>query len=637
MKKTTPFEWNDQADEDFRDLKRMLSTAPVLAAPAEKEPLLLYIAATSRSVSTVMVVERPEEDKVQVAQRPVYYLSEWALELAGHTIFYEPRTTIKSQAVADFLVDWTETQYLPPPPDSTHWRMHFNGLKMQLSLGAGIMLSSPKGDRLNYRFLVQKLSGFFAGCEFLHVPRAENEVADPLAKIASSRQSIPSGVSLEHLHKPSIKLSPDSESIHVPADLAAPQNGPGTAPTDPAAPQPGPWTAPTDPAAPQPGPGTAPADPTSPQPGPGAAEPGSGAATPEPTVMAVFAGVMAPSWALPISEFLENGVLPMDETEAQQVQRRASTYSIINNELVKRSSTGVFQRCVERDRGIEILLDIHQGECGHHAASRSLVAKAFHHGFYWPTALEDAESLVLKCEGCQRFSKRNHQPASALRTTPIAWPFAVWGLDMVGPFKTARGGMTHLLVAVGKFTKWIEARPIKKLDGLTAVRFVKDIAVRYGMPNSIITDNGTNFAKDVLYCSISGIRLDLASVAHPQSNGQVERANGLILPGIKPRLVEPLIRSPGSWLDELPAVLWSLRTTPNRSTGFTPFFLVYGAEAVIPTDVEFDSSRVTMYTEAEAKEAREDGIDLLEEARLLALSRSAIYQQGPRPEFITTS
>ena len=116
-------------------------------------------------------------------------------------------------------------------------------------------------------------------------------------------------------------------------------------------------------------------------------------------------------------------------------------------------------------------------------------------------ALEDAESLVLKCEGCQRFSKRSHQLASALCTIPIAWPFAVWGVDMVGPFKTARGGMTHLLVAVDKFTKWIEARPIKKLDGPIAVRFIKDIAVRYGMPNSIITD--------------SGIRLDLASVAHP--------------------------------------------------------------------------------------------------------------------------
>ena len=96
--------------------------------------------------------------------------------------------------------------------------------------------------------------------------------------------------------------------------------------------------------------------------------------------------------------------------------------------------------------------------------------------------------------------------------------------------------------------------------------------------------------------------------------------------GIKPRLVKPLERSAGYWLNELPAVLWSLRTTPNKSTGFTPFFLIYGAEAVIPADIEFDSPRVTMYTEEEAKEAREDGVDLLEEGQLLALSRSTIYQ-----------
>ena len=72
----------------------------------------------------------------------------------------------------------------------------------------------------------------------------------------------------------------------------------------------------------------------------------------------------------------------MDETEARQVQRQASAYSIINNELIKRSSTGVFHRCIQPDRGIDILLDIHWGECGHHAALRSLVAKAFRHGFY---------------------------------------------------------------------------------------------------------------------------------------------------------------------------------------------------------------------------------------------------------------
>ena len=77
------------------------------------------------------------------------------------------------------------------------------------------------------------------------------------------------------------------------------------------------------------------------------------------------------------------------------------------------------------------------------------------------------------------------------------------------------------------------------------------------MPNSIITDNGSNFPKGAVAqnCFDSGIRLDLAPVAHAQANGQVERANDLILSGIKPWPVESLVRSPGSWLDELPAVL----------------------------------------------------------------------------------
>ena len=144
---------------------------------------------------------------------------------------------------------------------------------------------------------------------------------------------------------------------------------------------------------------------------------------------------------------------------------------------------------------------------------------------------------------------------------------------------------------VDKFTKWIEAKPITKLNGPSVVTFIADITTQYGIPHSIITDNRTNFAKGALarFCVTQGIRLDLASVAHLQSNGQVERANGLILSGIKPRLGEPLERSAGCWLEELPAVLWSLCTTPNKSTGFTPFFLIYSAEAVIPTDIEFDS------------------------------------------------
>ena len=86
----------------------------------------------------------------------------------------------------------------------------------------------------------------------------------------------------------------------------------------------------------------------------------------------------------------------------------------------------------------------------------------------------------------------------------------------------------------------------------------------------------------------------------------------------------------GAWVMELPSVLWGLRKTPNRSTDRTPFFMVYGAEAVLPSDVLHNSPRVDLYSEAEAKHARQDAVDLLEEEREMALIRSTAYQQDLR-------
>ena len=133
-------------------------------------------------------------------------------------------------------------------------------------------------------------------------------------------------------------------------------------------------------------------------------------------------------------------------------------------------------------------------------------------------------------------SNMSHKSASALKTIPLVWPFAVWGLDMVVPFKTGRSGFTHLLVAVDKFTKWIEAKPIKNLDSSTAISFIRELIFRYGFPHCIITDNGSNFDSDEFrsFCASQGTRIDYASIAHPQWNGQAERANGLILQGLKP-------------------------------------------------------------------------------------------------------
>ena len=208
----------------------------------------------------------------------------------------------------------------------------------------------------SYRFLIQQLSGYFEGCEFLHVPRNENEPADALTRIGSTRQAIPAGVSLQCLRKPAIKPSPESESIFVPvapeavgsdSGAAAAGLGSSVGGTGTAAVAPGPVTSQPGLGAATAGPGTsaggagttavAPGLGTS-QPGPGAAAVGPGtSATQQAAIdsnpppsnstalvqVAVVAveEIQAPSWAEPILKFLVNRELPADKISAWQVQR----------------------------------------------------------------------------------------------------------------------------------------------------------------------------------------------------------------------------------------------------------------------------------------------------------------------------
>jgi hypothetical protein len=130
------------------------------------------------------------------------------------------------------------------------------------------------------------------------------------------------------------------------------------------------------------------------------------------------------------------------------------------------------------------------------------------------------------------------------------------------------------------------------------------------------------------FCDDHHIRVDWATVAHPMMNGQVEHANITILQGLKPRIYNDLNKFDKRWMKELPSVVWRLRTTPSRATSFTPFFLVYGAEAVLPTDLEYGSLRTKAYDDRSNQTSREDSLDQLEEARDVALLHSARYRQS---------
>ncbi|RLN11448.1 putative gag-pol precursor [Panicum miliaceum] len=221
--------------------------------------------------------------------------------------------------------------------------------------------------------------------------------------------------------------------------------------------------------------------------------------------------------------------------------RRSKGLVIVGDKLYKcGASTGVLMKCVPRAWGCNILLEIHEGTCGNHAASKTLVGKAYRVGYWWPTAVSDAEDLVRKCQKCQFFGKQSHVSAHNLITKPPSWPFACWSLDMIGPLTTAPGSFTHVLVAIDKFTKWIEYKPITKLTPDRAVDFISDIVYHFGYPNTIIRDLGSNFTANQFwkFCDNNAIELKYVSVAHPRANGQVERANGLILDNLKKRLYD---------------------------------------------------------------------------------------------------
>jgi transposase InsO family protein len=211
-----------------------------------------------------------------------------------------------------------------------------------------------------------------------------------------------------------------------------------------------------------------------------------------------------------------------------------------------------------------------------------LVGKAFRHGFYWPTALQDAIELVKTCKACQFHTKQIHMPTQMLQMIPPSWPFGVWGLNIIGPFPRVIEGYRFLYVTIDKFTKWPEATPVVKINKQSAMKFIKSIICRFRVRNRIITDNGSQFTSGAFqgYYEDLGIHICYASPAHLESNGQVERANVEILKGLKTRTYGGLKKHGNKWIDELLCALWGNQTSPSRATGETPFFMVYGVEVV---------------------------------------------------------
>jgi hypothetical protein len=332
----------------------------------------------------------------------------------------------------------------------------------QLVIDQVMKNASCHDDKMEaYCKAVRALEDKFYGIELNHVPRWYNEEADELAKIASGRITVPPNVFARDIAQPSVNLEPHPSNCEEP--LGAPSSPTGAEPMD--------------------------EDPSN-----------------EAYVLSLLEGYGADKaeamdvepapgevdWRDKYIARIDRGELLSNRSEARRIARMAKSFTLINGELYKHAASSVLWRCVPIPQGRELLRDIHAGVCSHHAAPRTLVGNAFLQGFYWPTAIVDASEIVHTCEGCQFYARKSNLPAHVLQTIPVTWPFAVWGLDIVGPLRKAPGGYTHLLVAIDKFSKWVEVRPITNLRAELVVTFFTDIVYRFGVPNSIITDNGPN-------------------------------------------------------------------------------------------------------------------------------------------------
>ncbi|KAJ0489324.1 putative nucleotidyltransferase, Ribonuclease H [Helianthus annuus] len=663
------FRWTDEAEEAFNQMKQHLASLPDIAAPETGELISVYLSVADEAISAVLTIER---DKAQV---PVYFfsktlklaetkyppleklalalvqtarrlrryfqahpiqvvtdqpvknvlekpensgrLAKWAVELGEHNITYVPRKAIKAQVLADFLVEVpsqkTEevntTTTEPSNPEA--WKLFTDGASSVEGSGAGVILINPEGLEFTYalRFNFQttnneaEYEALIAGLRLakeMKVKKLEVFTDSLLVSSQVNDSYVAKEPNMRRYKEKSKELMNTFQACNI-KQIPRSQNKKADALSKLAS------------------------------------------LTFAHLTKKVLVEVLKarsidelevqdvvteedPNWMTPIKKFLQNNELPSDQIEAERVKIKARQYVLQGEILYKKGYLAPLLRCVGPEQSKYLVKEVHEGICGAHFGARSVVAKLMNLGYFWPSIHRDTVEQLKKCDACQIHSPIPKSPKHDLVPITSAWPFHKWGMDIVGPFPPSKGGVKFLLVAIDYFSKWPEVKPLAKITGKQIIDFVwENIICRYGLPGVIVTDNGKQFAEKPfsLWCKEYRINQIFSSVAYPQSNGQVERTNRSIVEGIKTRLG----RYESNWLEELPSVLWAIRTTEKASHRKTPYSLVFGSEAVIPAEIGVVTQRiVNMDPEVNTQETMLN-LQLLEEARDQAAIQEAKYKQ----------
>ncbi|KAL5574095.1 hypothetical protein UlMin_023692 [Ulmus minor] len=520
----------------------------------------------------------------QILQKPDTSgrLAKWSIELGEFDVLFKPRTAIKGQALADFIAEFTyqptsleSAKELVPSPSSL-WHLYVDGSSTDNSLLAGLRLAKEVSA---HHLLIYNDSQ-------LIVNQVNSEYQAKWEKMAFYLEKAKE--LLGQFDTVTITQIPRNENTNADA-LARLATGLEDSLLK---------TIPLE-------------------------------ILDEPSInkrQQVDAISDKPTWMDPIMAYLRDGTLPQDKFEARRLRYRSARYYLDKDKLRKRSFSSPSLTCLNEDQAKYALQEVPEGVCGNHSSGRALAHKVLRQGYYWPTIQADSLAFVQKCDKCQRFSTIPHQPPKELTPVSNPWPFAKWGIDLIGSLPTARGQLKYVVVAIDYYTKWVEVEPLAKITEQNVTNFIwKHIICQFGIPQELVSDHGTQFENEKLrsICRNLGITKIFSSPAHPKSNGQVEAVNKTI----KYTLKKKLEKSKGAWVDELPLVLWSYRTSFRTTTGETPFSLAYGIDAVIPVELGIPTFRIENFNEEDNDVLLALASDLLEEKREKAQLRATTLQQ----------
>ncbi|KII62695.1 Retrovirus-related Pol polyprotein [Thelohanellus kitauei] len=236
-----------------------------------------------------------------------------------------------------------------------------------------------------------------------------------------------------------------------------------------------------------------------------------------------------------------------------------------------------------------VLRELHDSDVqGCHLGSDKVLSK-IRIRFYWKNMKQDVENWCQSCVECSQRSKYGKTRRAPLSSSTSGFPFQRLAIDCVGPLNSTERGHKYIIVVGDYFTKWMEAFPTQNIEAKTIAKVIVDeIVCRYGTPESLHSDQGTNFESNLVkeICQLLRITKTRTTPYRPQSDGMVERFNRTFID-----MLSKTLKGDSEWDTYLPKIMFAYRSSCHKVSGCSPYYALFGREAKLPLDLLLPSNQ----------------------------------------------